>query len=129
MNLGHFAGLIADGPLDRRDGRGNLRDLGAPVVRRANWTLDIRDRGRMQWSVSGGTNTLTIPSFITIRQLPNGFSVPLVAHTGSLQITPASGVTLQDGTTTGAVTLTVGQSRLLTLGPFLETVGQTWRLL
>ena len=129
MNLGHFAGLIADGSLDRRDGRGNLRDLGSPVVRRASWTLDVRDRGRVQWSVSGGTNTLTIPSFITIRQLPNGFSVPLIAHSGSLQVTPAFGVTLTEGTTSGTITLAAGQSRLLTLGPFLETVGQTWRLL
>lgn len=129
MNMGHFAGLQSAGPLDRRDGRGNLRDLGAPVVRRSNWTLSLRDRGCMQWSVSGGTNTLTIPSFITIRQLPNGFSVPLVAHTGSLQVTPESGVTLTEGTTSGTITIAAGNSRLLTLGPFLETVGQTWRLL
>lgn len=129
MNLGHFAGLQGDGPLDRRDGRGNLRDLGAPVVRRAGWTLSLRDRGRVQWSVTGGTLVLTIPSFITIRQMPNGFAVPLVAHLGSLQVTPASGVTLADGTTNGTITLAEGESRLLTLGPFLDTVGQTWRLL
>jgi hypothetical protein len=99
------------------------------IVRRADWTLSIRDRGRMQWTVSGGTLVLTIPSFITIRQMPNGFAVPLVAHLGSLQVTPASGVTLTDGTTSGTITLASGESRLLTLGPFLDTVGQAWRLL
>jgi hypothetical protein len=129
MNLGHFAGLNGQHPLDRSDGRGNLRDLGDPVTRRADWTLSIRDRGRAQWSVNGGTNILTIPSFITIRQLPDGFSVPLIVHVGSLQVTPASGVTLTDGTTTGTITLVAGESRLLTLSPFFDTVGQVWRLL
>lgn len=126
MNMGHFAGLQSAGPLDRRDGRGNLRDL-PPRVRNSNHTFSIRDRGVAQWKTDAFSYTWTIPDERIVGAFPEGFSVPLFNHASSQQptISPAAGVTLIEGPTTGAFVLTPGNSRMLSKVPGLLN---TWRL-
>jgi hypothetical protein len=126
MNLGHFAGLQAAGPLDRRDGRGNVRDL-PPVVVNSNKTFNIRDRGRAQWKTDTGTYAWQIPDERIVGSFPDGFSVPVFNHgtSGNANIVPLSGVSLTEGTTSGSFALGPGASRLLVKVP--GTLNQ-WRL-
>lgn len=116
MNMGHFAGIMAAGPLDRRDGRGNLRDL-PPRIRNQDFTFSVRDRGIAQWRTSGtgATFTWTIPDERIVGLFPDGFSVPLfnAGGNGQVSVTPASGVALIEGTTSGTFALLTGNSRLL----------------
>lgn len=126
MTPGHFAGLQAAGPLDRRDGRGNVRDLPPRVFNTAK-TFSIRDRGIAHWKTDGTAYTWTIPDERIVGTFPNGFSVPVFNHgsAGNVSITPAAGVTLTEGTAGGTFALTPGSSRLLSKVP--DTVNQ-WRL-
>jgi hypothetical protein len=126
MNLGHFAGLQAAGPLDRRDGRGNVRDL-PPRVRNESFVFSVRDRGIAQWKTNTTAYTWTIPDERTVGTFPDGFSVPVFNHGGSGNISIATGfgVTLTEGATSGSISLLPGNSRLLCKVP--GTVNQ-WRL-
>lgn len=126
MNMGHFAGLQAAGALDRRDGRGNVRDL-IPRVRNEALTFSIRDRGYSLWKTDGAAYTWTIPDERVVGLFPEGFSIPLFNHgsAGNVSVTSAAGVTLTEGTTTGTFSLAPGAGRLLVKVP--RTTNQ-WRL-
>lgn len=98
---------------DVEDSRGNLRDI-PPNTQNANYTLALTDRGRAIVKTNTTAYTWTIPAEGSVN-FPSGTAISVVndAGTGAVTISPAGGVTLLDGATSGSFTLATGVSRTL----------------
>jgi hypothetical protein len=98
---------------DVEDERGNLRDI-PPNTQNANYTFVLLDRGRNVIKTNTTAYTWTIPLESTTN-FPNGSAITVCndGSAGAVTISPAGGVTLLNGSTTGSFTLGDGQIRTL----------------
>ena len=113
-----------EGGSDVEDSRGNLRDI--PInVQNANYTFVLADRGRCVQKNNTTAYTWTIPLESTTN-FPNGAAITVVNDGGSanITITPAVGVTLLDGATSGSFSLQPNTTRTL-----LKVGTNRWRVL
>lgn len=95
------------------DSRGNLRDI-PPNVQNAAYTFALTDRGRgvIKNNTTAYTWTLPLESSVAF---PDGTAITIVndGSAGNVTISPAGGVTLIDGTTSGTFTLVANNARTL----------------
>lgn len=109
---------------DISDSRGNVRDI-PQNLRNASYTFALVDRGQHVMKNDAFAYTWTIPTDASVA-FPVGTAITLVndGSAGTVSVSPAGGVTLLDGTTSGAVTLAVASARTL-----LKIGANRWRVL
>lgn len=109
---------------DVEDSRGNVRDI--PInVQNAAYTFALADRGRCVQKNNTTAYTWTIPLESTTN-FPNGSTIEIQndSGTGAVTISPAGGVTLLDGATSGSYSLGTNGTKTL------QKVGTNrWRIL
>lgn len=109
---------------DVEDSRGNLRDI--PLnTQNAAYTFALADRGRCVIKTNTTAYTWTIPLESTTN-FPNGSTIEVMndGTSGAVTISPAGGVTLLDGATSGSYSLGTNGTKTL------QKVGTNrWRVL
>lgn len=109
---------------DVSDQRGNFRDI--PLnTQNATYTFALVDRGQCVIKTNTTAYTWTIPLESTTN-FPNGSTIEVMndGTAGSVTISPAGGVTLLDGATSGSFTLLINATKTL------QKIGTNrWRVL
>ena len=118
------AGLTSS--TDVSDSRGNLRDI-PPNVQNAAYTFALADRGRCVVKTDTTARTWTIPLESTTA-FPDGTAITAMNDGASANVTisPAGGVTLLDGATSGSFALLPNVTRTLYKVP---GVANRWRVI